>query len=329
MAVLVWESPGGRVVYPLERRAAVVGRDPASDLVLDDASVSRRHALLELAPGGVKVTDLGSTTGTRINGAALTPHLPSTLAAGDFVTFGRVMLTFHATPPPAVAPPPAAAPPAGVAVPAPAPPPRARGSPRAWLLPAGLAAALAAGVGLAILTRGRGGDEAPPAATLARTEGERPPPPAPAPPKPPPEPAPAPASPPPLAEEPAKPREGLPPPADAEGLTELLEIDGERYLPARLAGGDRDRLLAVGSDGATYAVARARVTRVIDRADLERRVALRRRALAPGDAEGRRLLAHYCAGRFLRHEAEQLCREWLDLEPESAEARDLLRTLGG
>jgi len=102
MAVLVWDGPHGRIVLELERRITVVGRDAAvSDLLLEDATVSRRHALVEVNGDLVKITDLGSTTGTRINGAALTAQMPSTVEPGDFVHFGQVVVTFHHTPPPA------------------------------------------------------------------------------------------------------------------------------------------------------------------------------------------------------------------------------------
>lgn len=47
----------------------VVGRDEACELTLDDARLSRRHAVLEPEPdGSVKLRDLGSSNGTYVNG---------------------------------------------------------------------------------------------------------------------------------------------------------------------------------------------------------------------------------------------------------------------
>src|SRR3954452_15814650 len=43
---------------------AVIGRDPRSDVPLDDAQVSRRHAYLQVVAGRVFCADLGSRTGT-------------------------------------------------------------------------------------------------------------------------------------------------------------------------------------------------------------------------------------------------------------------------
>ncbi len=106
----------------LERRITVVGRDAAvSDLLLEHSTVSRRHALVEVDGDLVKITDLGSTTGTRINGAALTAQMPSTVEAGDFVHFGQAVVTFHHTPPPAPVGAPAAAAPATALPPLPPP----------------------------------------------------------------------------------------------------------------------------------------------------------------------------------------------------------------
>src|SRR4051812_37792490 len=43
---------------------AVIGRDPRSDVPLDDKQVSRRHAYLQVVAGRVFCADLGSRTGT-------------------------------------------------------------------------------------------------------------------------------------------------------------------------------------------------------------------------------------------------------------------------
>jgi transcriptional regulator with PAS, ATPase and Fis domain len=45
-----------------------IGSDPANDLVLDDDSISARHAELHVGPDGLRVCDLGSTNGTFIDG---------------------------------------------------------------------------------------------------------------------------------------------------------------------------------------------------------------------------------------------------------------------
>jgi two-component system, NtrC family, response regulator AtoC len=60
-------APGGVRVHPLPAEGAVVlGRSDDCDVTIDDASMSRRHARLELAGGALTIEDLGSANGTRI-----------------------------------------------------------------------------------------------------------------------------------------------------------------------------------------------------------------------------------------------------------------------
>ncbi|MBX3228971.1 MAG: sigma 54-interacting transcriptional regulator [Labilithrix sp.] len=54
----------GRRVARLDRGSIVVGSSAGCDLVIEDASVSRRHVELEIAPEGVIVRDLESRNGT-------------------------------------------------------------------------------------------------------------------------------------------------------------------------------------------------------------------------------------------------------------------------
>lgn len=53
--------------YTFAQKQVTVGRDPESDIFLDNAGVSRNHAKFELTPGGYMVEDLGSANGTFLN----------------------------------------------------------------------------------------------------------------------------------------------------------------------------------------------------------------------------------------------------------------------
>src|SRR5712692_8914376 len=53
-------------------RIVVVGRAVTSDVPIYDPTISRRHAEVALADGGVKVKDVGSSNGTFLNGARIT-----------------------------------------------------------------------------------------------------------------------------------------------------------------------------------------------------------------------------------------------------------------
>ncbi|MCW5772333.1 MAG: trypsin-like peptidase domain-containing protein [Rhodospirillaceae bacterium] len=71
----------------------VLGRSRSlTDKVLDDPSVSRRHAKLFLAEGGLMVEDMGSAYGTKVNGKALAAFTAAPLRAGDTLGLGGLTL---------------------------------------------------------------------------------------------------------------------------------------------------------------------------------------------------------------------------------------------
>jgi hypothetical protein len=72
----------------------VIGRLPECGVVLADSNVSRRHAELRRAGDNVVLTDLGSTNGTRVNGAPVRERI---LVSGDEVSVGSTRLIFEMT----------------------------------------------------------------------------------------------------------------------------------------------------------------------------------------------------------------------------------------
>jgi hypothetical protein len=70
----------------------VVGRSPDCEVVLDEATVSGRHALLEWDGAAAWLTDLGSSNGTWVNGARLPGRMR--LADRDALDFGRAKVHF-------------------------------------------------------------------------------------------------------------------------------------------------------------------------------------------------------------------------------------------
>ncbi len=88
--------PDGRRVL-LERPTLSVGRLPECDLAVADPNVSRHHAeLRRQADNSWVVVDLGSTNGTKVNGARVTAPRP--LEDGDEITVGSTTLKFEAPP---------------------------------------------------------------------------------------------------------------------------------------------------------------------------------------------------------------------------------------
>lgn len=85
--------PDGRRV-PIGSEPLVIGRLPECGVVLEDTNVSRRHAELRRSGDAVVLTDLGSTNGTRVNGAPIREHV---LGSGDEVSVGSTRLIFEMT----------------------------------------------------------------------------------------------------------------------------------------------------------------------------------------------------------------------------------------
>ena len=83
----------GNTAHELLEPTITVGRSPNNLICVDDASVSSRHAQLQLVGESYHLKDLDSTNGTRVNGSSITT-VP--LRAGDRVRFGGVEAKFEA-----------------------------------------------------------------------------------------------------------------------------------------------------------------------------------------------------------------------------------------
>ncbi len=57
------------LAWPLDRASTVIGRGSNADLVLNEATISRAHALIGYDGDRILVQDLGSTNGTLVNGS--------------------------------------------------------------------------------------------------------------------------------------------------------------------------------------------------------------------------------------------------------------------
>jgi DNA-binding CsgD family transcriptional regulator len=78
---------GGNLPFRITDGEFVVGRTQRVQIVLDHATVSRRHARLIGERGSLLLEDLGSANGTVLNGSLVTR---SELTLGDRVCFGLV-----------------------------------------------------------------------------------------------------------------------------------------------------------------------------------------------------------------------------------------------
>lgn len=74
-----------------------IGRHPAvCERVIDEASVSRRHARLGLDGRHLVVEDLHSLNGTSIDGRPLDPFVPERLHPGETLSLGAIDLEVRA-----------------------------------------------------------------------------------------------------------------------------------------------------------------------------------------------------------------------------------------
>jgi predicted component of type VI protein secretion system len=84
--ILTTESQG-KVAYEFAEQSITIGRAADNMIVIDDPSVSNRHALLELTGQAYRLKDLDSTNGTKVNGVPITETV---LRFDDRVRFGAI-----------------------------------------------------------------------------------------------------------------------------------------------------------------------------------------------------------------------------------------------
>ena len=88
---LIYDDDGRQVVAAITREWTRIGRSLAADIRFDDATVSRRHALVVNQAEGVRVIDDRSLNGIFVNGERVEW---SPLTHGDEITVGRHTLFF-------------------------------------------------------------------------------------------------------------------------------------------------------------------------------------------------------------------------------------------
>ena len=86
--VVLQPHAGGQSQVALDRNRILVGRDPRSDLVLDDPVVSWRHAEVSRSDGRWMVQDLGSSNGTALGPRPVTS--PAEIRDGDVLVLGHI-----------------------------------------------------------------------------------------------------------------------------------------------------------------------------------------------------------------------------------------------
>ena len=85
-------SPGA--IFSLDRETVTIGREPTSDVFLDDVTVSRNHAVVLRRGDGTSLRDLGSLNGTYVNRRRI--ESDEVLEDGDELQIGKFRLTYLA-----------------------------------------------------------------------------------------------------------------------------------------------------------------------------------------------------------------------------------------
>src|SRR5262249_4332918 len=85
-------GPDAGRVGRIEKRSALIGTHPSSDLVLSDPHVSRLHARVDVEDDEYVLTDLGSTNGTRVGGVRVRQ---ACLEDGTLIELGQTQARFR------------------------------------------------------------------------------------------------------------------------------------------------------------------------------------------------------------------------------------------
>lgn len=91
-----WEQPINKLPLRIGRRDPRQNHYPELDLAEHDRGIaSRHHATIQRDGDFYTIVDLGSTNGTTLNGALITPRQPRRLRHGDRIKIGEVEIEFR------------------------------------------------------------------------------------------------------------------------------------------------------------------------------------------------------------------------------------------
>jgi uncharacterized protein involved in exopolysaccharide biosynthesis/pSer/pThr/pTyr-binding forkhead associated (FHA) protein len=94
-SLVVANGAGSGRSHKLTRRETTIGRSATAHVCIDEKPVSGSHAVIERdATGRHRLTDLGSTNGTFLNGRRLDANVPELLANGDSIQIAETVLVY-------------------------------------------------------------------------------------------------------------------------------------------------------------------------------------------------------------------------------------------
>jgi len=78
-------------IFLINKSKFTIGRNPESDIFLDDITVSRKHAILEKIDKDFRIKDSGSLNGSYVNGEIVENSI---LKDGDRIQIGKYIFLF-------------------------------------------------------------------------------------------------------------------------------------------------------------------------------------------------------------------------------------------
>ena len=89
--LLVIKGPNIGDEFYIEKDEFIIGRSPESDVLLDDITVSRKHALLKKDGDDYRLLDAGSLNGSYLNGNIVEEAI---LSNGDRIQIGKYIFIY-------------------------------------------------------------------------------------------------------------------------------------------------------------------------------------------------------------------------------------------
>lgn len=95
-ALVVLMGPSAYVgkQFPLVNNDYILGRSHDCSIQIDDKSVSRNHARIQIAGSEVTISDMGSANKTVVNGSTLQPGAPFKLRNNDQIKIGSIIVKY-------------------------------------------------------------------------------------------------------------------------------------------------------------------------------------------------------------------------------------------
>ena len=94
-SLTIVKGPQSGETFELEDSEITLGRDPSNSIFLNDMTVSRHHAVIDLSgldSGAVTIQDLGSLNGPWVDGAIISKTY---IKDGSTIQIGTFRLIFH------------------------------------------------------------------------------------------------------------------------------------------------------------------------------------------------------------------------------------------